>query len=445
MKKNSNNYYLYNCTLISSGKFIKNAVIKIENGIITSVDETSDNETTDNKMTTPERKGLISYDLGGRLVMPGFVNPHSHLYSSLAAGLSPKAPYTDFQGVLDNLWWALDSALDEESVYYSAVSGILNAVKHGVTCIFDHHASMNYVTGSLSTIEKAFNLAGIKGVLCFETSDRKSIADPAEHIRENIDFINTHADHKSIRGMLGLHANFTLSEKTLSAAAEAVQSSGSPAPTHVHCGEAVSDLEFCQSEGFKGPIDRLNNFGLVQENSILAHCIHISGHDYGILNEIQPNIVCNAESNANNRAGKPDRSRFTDYLIGTDGMSFDMVSSLRSQYLLGEGQLEDFSRLKKAFIDNTASLAGEFFNKTGKIEPGYDADIAVLDYIPETPISEDNIIGHLIFGVRGGKAYMTISNGKILYYDGNITFTYESSLKEQIKKSAAKLHRRYYG
>ena len=427
---------LTNTSIISSGRFIENGEILIQKGKITAVGEYgSISKTADAE----------EIDLGGRISMPGFVNPHTHLYSALATGLSPKGPTPDFKSILENFWWPLDAVHDEESVYYSTLSGLINAVKHGVTCIFDHHASMNFVSGSLETIEKALSMAGLKSVCCFEVSDRHSSSDIEEQVKENIDFIESHKKSDTTKGMLGLHANFTLSKQTLRIISDITAGRTLDYPIHIHCGEGSADLDFCIEDGYAGPVDRLHSYGLIGSSSILAHCVHLSETDEKLLAELNPFIISNPESNANNRVGTADRGRFPSYLIGTDGMSYDMISSLRSQYLLGSGLSENFAGLYTAFIERPAKLVKTFFPSSGKLESGYDADIAVLDYIPETPISEDSLMGHLIFGAQGGKVHMTIASGNILYRDGKLTFTFESALNEKIRHAALELHRRYYG
>ncbi len=429
-------FLLSNCTVISENLFIDNGSVLVEHGKITGV------------FAGPDAEGVEDtpvYDLGGRILMPGLVNPHTHLYSALSAGLSPKGQTRNFTEVLSNLWWPLDSAHDEESIYCSAVSGIFDAVKHGVTCIVDHHASMNRVKGSLDTIASAFRLSGLKGILCFETSDRSGVEKSGTHIEENLRFIDENMNSSNLRGMLGMHANLTLSDKTLKTAADLTGRNPEKYPVHIHCGEDKSDTDFCIEQGFSGPVDRLNSYGLLSNGSILAHCIHLSFRDLDILRDLSPFIVSNPESNANNRVGKPDRSAFPSYLIGTDGMSMDMISSLRSQFLLGTGLSEDFGSLYESFFNQPRQLLKYFFPGTGLIENGFDADIAVLDYIPETPISAENIMGHLIYGARGGRVYMTVAAGNILYLDGKLTFTSEASLRSRIKSAAADLHRRYYG
>ena len=191
-----NSYRLTNCVIADSSIFIPDGEIIILNGKISSVGD-----------RIRHNDEIKTIDLGGRILLPGFINPHAHLYSSLSTGLSPKGPTGSFNEILSNLWWPLDLALNEETVYASALCGVIDAVKHGVTCIFDHHASMNYVSGSLSEIERAFRLAGIKGVLCFETSDRGP-SELSSHISENLDFIESHSDDSLIKGAFGLHANF---------------------------------------------------------------------------------------------------------------------------------------------------------------------------------------------------------------------------------------------
>jgi cytosine/adenosine deaminase-related metal-dependent hydrolase len=88
----------------------------------------------------------------------------------LATGLSPIGPVNNFTQILENLWWHLDKTLDEESIYYSAIYGLMQSIRYGVTTVFDHHASMSSVSGSLSLIENAFRDVGLKGVLCYEIS-----------------------------------------------------------------------------------------------------------------------------------------------------------------------------------------------------------------------------------------------------------------------------------
>ncbi len=410
--------------------FIENGAILISDGKIGKIGGTNELKS----------QNAEYFDVGGRVILPGFLNPHHHLYSSLATGLAPAGDVENFVDILEKLWWRFDALLDEEAVYTSALVGIIDSVKHGVTTIFDHHASMNFVSGSLDTVESAFKIAGIKGLLCFETSDRMGRDSVAQHIEENIDFYRRHKNNGNINGAFGMHANFTLSDDTLSAISKA-----KPAemPIHIHCGEDFYDFQFCRELGYAGPVDRLDKFGLLDEKSLLAHAIHLGERDYDIINRIKPIVITNPESNANNRVGTMNRKRIGRYLIGTDGISGDIVASLRSAYLLNSMDGISFEELSRAFFSERYRAQKVFFKNSGEFRTGIDADIAVLDYIPITDISPQNLLEHLIFGAKTAKVYITIANGKVLYADGEIKFADEKKIISEARKIAKYLWEKF--
>jgi len=377
-------------------------------------------------------------NIQGRLVLPGLLNPHHHLYSALATGLAPVGPMTHFTQILANLWWRLDCVLDEETIYYSALSGLIQSVRYGVTTVFDHHASMRHMRGSLGLIEKAFQTVGIRGVLCYEISDRMGAAAVQEQIDENLQFWENHRNHPEIQGLLGLHANFTLGEPTM----ELLQDVKPPdMPIHIHCGEDQTDLRYCVTQGFAGPVDRLHRFGLLDQNSLLAHCIHLSATDYALISDLRPVVISNPESNANNRVGVMDLSQIDDYMLGTDGMTGNILGTLRSHYLLRQGEISDPLQM---MFTRPAQLIQRFFPDCGRLAPGYRADLAITDYIPVTEITLGNLFYHLVFGVQGRPMFATLANGKMLYSDHTLQHLDEIRLSTQIRQAAQQLHRRYY-
>src|SRR5258705_9708846 len=104
--------------------------LQIENGIIATIDTKSS-----------ERFAKGSYDLQGKLLLPGFVCAHTHIYSALARGMPPaKGPTGDFKQILENVWWKLDNALDEEMIRASAMVYAVEALRSGTTTIIDHHS-----------------------------------------------------------------------------------------------------------------------------------------------------------------------------------------------------------------------------------------------------------------------------------------------------------------
>jgi putative selenium metabolism protein SsnA len=423
------NYILGNAIITDGFSFlIQNGALEINNGKIINIGKTHD-------IQDPPIEFI---DLEGRLVLPGLLNPHHHLYSALATGLSPVGETDNFKKILQHLWWHLDQNLDQESIYYSAIYGLMDSVKYGVTTVFDHHASMRYVDSSLQTIEKAFQKVGLKGLLCFEISDRMGQNQVKKQLQENIKFYKQHRSEQLIKGVLGLHANFTLSQATMNLIAK-----NKPAelPIHIHCGEAETDLQYCKEDGYQGPVDRLYENDLLDENSLLAHCIHLSKRDYELIEEFEPVVISNPESNANNNVGRMDLTRIKKYILGTDGMTGNILGTMRSHFLQRHGNLEN---PLETLFHYPGQVVEEFFQESGSLKKNKAADLAITDYKPVTGIDLNNLFYHLIFGVEGQKMYMTIANGKILYKNGRFINIKEENIYNRVRQAARKLHRKFY-
>lgn len=424
--------YVLGGGVVADGKglFLSDGAIRVEDGVIREIGPSG----------SMMKRDLPFIDVKGRLILPGMVNFHHHLYSTFSPGFSPLGPTETFPDILENLWWPLDRAVNGEILYYSVLMGALDSLSFGVTTIFDHHASMNFDRGSLDIAAEALNRAGCRGVLCLETSDREGTEARNRQIEENITFWEKHRADPFLSGMMGLHANFTLSEESLALVADR-----KPAemPIHIHCGESVEDFLFCRKAGYKGPVDRLNAFGLLDKRSFLVHCVNLAREEYALLDSVRPAIVLNPESNANNRVGTPQRDRLPDHLLGTDGMSGDMISALRSYYLLGRGHREDFNSMERMFFSLPRDRLEKYLPVRFGFYPGAPADIAVPEYTPLSPLNEGNVLGHLLFGAKGGRAFLTAVNGKILWFRGEFLQADMDTLRLEARSAAQSLASRF--
>ena len=129
-------------------------------------------------------------DAEGNLIMPAFINTHTHIYSALARGLSINgyAP-RNFYEVLDGMWWTIDRHLMMDGTRASATALYIDSIKQGVTTIFDHHASYGEIPGTLHTIAEESKRLGLRSCLCYEVSDRDGEEKCLQAIQENADFI----------------------------------------------------------------------------------------------------------------------------------------------------------------------------------------------------------------------------------------------------------------
>ena len=205
--------------------------------------------------------------------------PHEHIYSSFARGLSingydPKG----FLDILDGMWWTIDRNLTLQDTYLSAMATYIECIRNGVTTIFDHHASFGSIGGSLFEIEKAAKETGVRSCLCYEISDRDGMDKAKASVMENAEFIR-HAlkdDSGMIAGMMGMHAQFTISDETFELAAA---NKPDEAGYHIHVAEGIEDLHHCLKYYGKRIVDRLMDHGILGEKTLLGHCIYINPHE----------------------------------------------------------------------------------------------------------------------------------------------------------------------
>ncbi len=367
----------------------------------------------------PER----TIDLAGRVVMPGLVCGHDHFYSGLSRGIMARiAPCPDFVSTLQNLWWRLDRAIDENILRLSGLVCALEAVKAGCTAVIDHHASPSFIAGSLGTLKDCFEKVGLRGILCYETTDRNGRDGARQGVEENRRFALQAEEERTARGaqrlveaMIGGHAPFTLSDEDLAALARVVAET--KRGFHVHVAEDGFDPSFSHRMYGKDPLRRLDDFKLVTDSSIVGHGLYLTPEDREILNSRGAFLAHNSRSNMNNGVGyNAALPHVKNVILGTDGIGSDMLMEVKFAYFRHRdagGPLAPgaFMRFLQAGNEILHRSFGESF---GRVEKGCKADLVVLDYEPPTPLARENVAGHVIFGMGSRDVNTVIVNGRIV-------------------------------
>jgi putative selenium metabolism protein SsnA len=402
-------------------KYIDESDILIEDGLIIKVEK---NIEINQEVIKIDKE----IDASGKCVIPGNVCSHNHLYSVLARGiLADIKPASDFVGILKNLWWRLDRALDQASLYYSGIVGSIEAVKAGTTAVIDHNASPSYINGSLNVIKEAYETCGLRGILCYEVTDRNGKPGRDMGIRENAEFIK-YGETELLKGALGAHAPFTLSDDSLRRLSEAVEETNRG--VHIHVAEDRYDPSYSHHHYGISPLERLDEFQLMDKNSLIIHGVHLIERDIEILNAHDSFLVSNPRSNMNNFVGYNTKiGTIKNVAIGTDGIGSDMFEEVKFGYFKNRdaGQnISPFDFMRYLCAGNR--ILGRYFGKQfGRIEPGFVADLVVLDYLNPTPMEERNVAGHFIFGISSLEVNTVIINGRCVY--DNRRFPFETGPK----------------
>lgn len=382
------------------------------------------------------------------IMVPGLINFHHHAYSALARGIPIKGELRPFRKTLENLWWRLDRSLDEEAVHISGLVTGMDCLRHGCTTIVDHHSSPNSVENCLDTLADAFSNLSMTSVLCSEISDRNGPQIFKQTLDENLSFEKTHRATPHTRGLIGLHASFTLSSRSLQQIARVLPPD---APVHVHVAEDVTDVDHAQKEGFLGPLHRLKEHGLLNRKSLIVHGIHLCEDELALLDSLKLYVVHNAQSNFNNSVGYPklDSIPKSRLLLGTDGMNSNMIGATLFSYLayLGSDQTKQdpASFLQRALFENPSSYLSDFFGRpVGRIREGIPADFAIFDYDNPTPITPENIMMHILFGLSDAPlASWVYSRGTPVVMDSKLYIENETLITDAARKKASDLWQHY--
>ena len=362
-------------------------------------------------------------DARGGLILPGFVNLHHHFYSALARGLDPGFQPRGFGELLEGLWWRLDRSLDEQAVRVSARLTLADCIRCGCTTVFDHHASPRFIAGSLDVIADEVAAAGLTAVLCYEASDRNGHDEAIAGVEENADFCGRHLAHPTIRGVMGLHASFTVSDETLAATAR-LRPAGSG--VHLHVAEDPLDARVSTALYGSGPVQRLEAAGLLDGQALLAHGIHLTADELDRIAAAGAVLIHNPESNANNGVGRLDvvaaHRAGCRVALGTDGMGSSMLAALRFAFLAQRAAYRDPRigfEVHPSLLAATSRAAGHSLGEPllGDLTAGAPADIAVIDAPPPTPIEPENVFGHLVYGAAHAPVRHTVARGKVLMRD----------------------------
>ena len=348
---------------------------------------------------------------------PGMVCAHHHLYSSLARGMPPPPGRpTSFLGILENVWWRLDRALDLEMIEWSAKLGALEALEAGTTAIIDHHESPNSISGSLTVVADACNEVGVRINTCYGITDRNGSSAALRGLAENDRFLRECARHEAEctasgasvmrRGMVGVHASFTSTDQHLADAADLAEFH--EVGVHIHVAEGPDDVD---------ATERLRD--LTRDDWLLIHGVHLPD-DHGL----RGTIVHNPRSNMNNSVGYADPTRFANPIgLGTDGIGADMLAEFQLAHLAH----------RQADIGASPDTAWSWLDTNRSLFPEVELDSVTWSYDPIEP-------WHVAFTPTISAVDVDV-DGESALRDGVATRVDGDEVRAKAKEHAARLHR----
>lgn len=433
-------------TLGANPQVIEDGAIYIEGDQIVAVGSTSE--------LTARYPDAEVLDARGQLILPGNICAHTHFYGAFARGMAiPGEPARNFLEILQKLWWRLDRALDEDGVRYSALVCLVDAIRHGTTTLIDHHASPNFIDGSLDVIAEEVVHSGLRVCECYEVTDRNGPMGAKAGIAENARFAQSlRARHQPmLAASFGLHASFTVGDETLDRAVAEASRLG--IGFHIHVAEDAADEVDSERRYGLRVGERLESRGVLGAQTLSAHCVHVNAGEIATLARTETKVSHQPRSNMNNAVGAAPVQHMLDAGVcvglGNDGFSNNMFSEMKAAYLVhkstwGDPRAMPGDTVAHMAYANNARIAWLFWPRPlGRLEAGACADLILLDYDPYTPLTPGNLPWQIIFGVDGSHVTTTIAGGKVLMRDRQLLTLDEEAIAAKAREIAPRIWKRF--
>jgi 5-methylthioadenosine/S-adenosylhomocysteine deaminase len=415
------------CVLTMDSYELTQGVVVIENGIITEVSES----------TEQDADQII--DAKGSVVMPGFVNTHTHAAMTLFRGYADDIPLDEW---LKNYIWPAEEHLTDEDAYIGTKLACLEMIKSGTTSFADMYIHMNDVA-------QAVKDSGMRAALSYGLIDLGENRSADVELSKGKQFVldwNGEGEGRIIT-MYGPHAPYTCSEGFLSKVKK--EANHDRVGIHIHVLETESELNQMKQQYGMCSINFLDRLGFLGPDVLAAHCVWLSDDDIEILRARGVHVSHNPVSNMKLASGVAPVPRMLDrgvnVSLGTDGCAsnnnLDMFEEMKTAALLHKVESLDPTVLPAHQVLEMATTSGAraLGIKSGVLREGYNADVIIVDMDKPhlTPVYD--IHSHLVYSASGSDVSTTIVDGRILMQDYEVVCMDEQDVLERARTAAAGL------
>lgn len=357
------------------------------------------------------------YDLDGNILMPGFINAHTHIPMTLFSGYGSGLPLKRW---LEEKMWPAEAKLTGIDVYIGSKMGIAQMLLSGTTCFLDMYFYIDDIALAVSEM-------GIRAVLSQSLMD---VGGTNNSIKECIESIEKYEDNDMIDIMVAPHAIYTNSKESLGKELDVAKQYNKP--INIHVSETEFEVESSYNNNGVSPVKYLDDIGVFDVHTIAAHCVHVSDDDIRILSNKNVSVAHNPSSNLKLASGIAPIQKMIDagvnVAIGTDGSSsnnnVDMIEEMHIAALLGKIYNGDPTALDAETIIKMATINGakalNIDSKTGSIEKGKQADIIVIDTNSPFCQPQREYLNNLVYSIGRGQVVMTMVGGKVLQSNGEV-------------------------
>lgn len=382
-----------------------------------------------------------------RILIPGFIDGHVHLYGMLAHGLLPQKPLQDFNQFLRDYWWPdIENRLDPEVIEAAAAVSCLEHIKSGVTTVCDVLEAPNAGRGILEREAALVRAMGLRGAFSTEASERLGLEKAEELLAENVEFALAHRDDSRIWGMLSIHTTFTCGPDYIQQAVALAGENG--IDLHMHLSESDYEPGLCEKKYGVRPTELYDRLGALGPHVVASQGVSLLPDEIEILRRNGCRLVHMPLSNCEVGGGFAPVPQLLEAGIrvglGTDGYVNDFFEVMRGAFLMHKSVAKDSSVMPARLVFEMAtSLGAEVLGRDdlGRLQSGCRADFVVLENWFPTPMTAQNFFDQVVVFGRSEYVRDVYVGGKPIMLERKMLYGGE----EEIRLSLREKGRRFWG
>ena len=381
-------------------------------------------------------------DCAGRIMLPGLVNAHTHIPMTLMRGYGGGH---DLHTWLNDYIFPAEARLTDRAVAAGAALGLAEMIASGITCIADMYDHCEAIVEQVLRAGISANIA--RGTTLFAPDyDFRTFpgcVEQAALVR------NWHGyNGGQLRVDACIHGEYTSRPQLWADIGAFARENGLRA--HVHISETRSEHKECLGRWGKTPIQILDQYGVWANGGIAAHCVYATPEDWAVMRDKDVSCVHNPYSNLKLGSGVapiPAMERAgVNIALGTDGMSShnsaDLFADMKLAAVLHNGVSCDPAAVTARQALEMATVRGALAlgrTDTGRIAPGYVADLILVDFDAPNLIPCHSEAENLVFACHGSNVVMNMARGRVIYKNGEFLTLDLAQIKSEVRSYALPL------
>jgi 5-methylthioadenosine/S-adenosylhomocysteine deaminase len=383
------------------------------------------------------------WDAPGQTLAPGFVDAHTHLYGVLAHGIPLHRAPSGFWPFLIDFWWPLvEDRMDHEMICAATDLVCAHMLRGGTTSFYDCTEGPYALPGCLAAQAEVVRARGMRGILSFEATQRVSAANGQLGLQENLDFLR--ANRGLVSGLMCFHTTFTCSADFIRQAFDLARREG--VSVHMHVSEGTYEPAYAVRHFDKRPFEYYDALGVAGPAMLASQCVQITPAEIDIIAERGARVTHMPLSNCEVGGGiapVPDLiSAGVTVGLGSDGYITDFFEVMRGAFLIHKAYRQDPRVMPANLVWRLATEGGAQalgFPNVGRLAPGWQADLQVIDSDLPTPVNVNNLYDQLLLYRNRSHVRAVMVAGRVRVRDGIVLGVDDAALRARAHTAAEKL------